>query len=354
MELPNIYNQIGSWLDNSGPLSDIVLSSRIRLARNVAGFLFSSQADKQHRSDLLKFLHERLMATELKQSLLFVRMDELPALERHILTERHLISRQFAGGDGSKAVAISSDESLALMINEEDHLRIQTLASGLQLSEAYDQINRVDSLLSSQIEFAFSAKYGYLTACPTNVGTGLRVSVMLHLPALKMAGQIEKVFRAAKDMRLAVRGLYGEGSEPSGDFYQLSNQTTLGKTESQLINELSSEAVEPIVEHERKARQKLTQHRSCLMEDKIFRAVAIIQNARMISSEETLYMLSYIRLGIQMGLIKNISIRTVNELFLLTQPAHLQHLHGGELEASARDEVRAKFIRSHLSQNSQN
>lgn len=335
-------------MDGSGPMSDIVVSSRIRLARNIAGFVFFSHADPDQQKELLEHIRSKVMETELQESLWYITMDETPDLERLMLAERHLISRRLAEGSGPRAVALSHDESLALMINEEDHIRVQVLSSGQQLEETYENINRVDNILENKMEFSFSPKYGYLTACPTNVGTGIRVSVMLHLPALKMTGQIDKVFRSAKEMHLAIRGLYGEGTEPIGDFYQLSNQTTLGKSEEQLINELITQAVEPMVEYERRAREKLLKERTVALDDKIFRAIGVLTNARLISSEEASYMLSMIRLGIHLDRIHDITLKTLNELFLLTQPGHLQNICQKELEPHERDEARAQFIRQHL------
>jgi len=348
MKLPQLYDHVGAWLDGSGPLSDIVISSRIRLARNILGYVFFSQANKTEQTELLSYAHDKIMATELKDGLWFLAMEKISALERHLLAERHLISRELAQGQGPRGLALSHDESLALMINEEDHLRIQAMASGLQLTETYQSIRRVDDLLEEQMPYAFSPKYGYLTACPTNVGTGMRVSVMLHLPGLKMTGEIEKFFRAAKDMHLAVRGFFGEGSEPIGDFYQLSNETTLGKTEEQIIDELVSHTVESVVEYERRARRKLLDDRLIALDDKIFRARGILSNARLISSEETLYMLSFIRMGIHLDRIKDITPDIVNKLFLLNQPAHLQHFCQATLDATERDRARAEFIRKQL------
>jgi len=348
MKLPQLYEHVGAWLDGTGPLCDIVISSRIRLARNIAGFLFFSHASDKEQAELLGFVHDKFNMTQLKDRMWFVDMEDISALERRLLAERHVVSRELAEGQGARAVALSHDESLALMINEEDHLRIQALANGLQLRESYETIVRVDDLLEEQIPYAFSAKYGYLTACPTNLGTGMRVSVMLHLPGLKMTGEIEKVFRAAKDMRLAVRGFFGEGSEPIGDLFQLSNQATMGKTEEQIIDELVTQTVEPIVEYERRARQRLLKDRTAGLDDKIFRARGILAGARLISSEEAMYMLSFIRLGIYLERVKDISIETVNILFLLTQPAHLQHLNHAELDPAHRDRARAEFIRKHI------
>ena len=348
IDLTQICRNVGSWLTEIGPVSDIVISSRVRFARNIAGFHFYSQANSKQREEILQFAHDKLMSANLCSKLWYVTMADTSELERKLLTERHLISRELAEKEGARAVAWTHDESLAVMINEEDHLRIQVMANGLQLHKTFKRICEVDDLLERQIEYAFSSQYGYLTACPTNVGTGIRVSVMLHLPGLKMTQEIEKVFRAAKDMRLAVRGLYGEGSEPIGDFFQLSNQITLGKTEEEIIENLVVHAVEPIVEYEKQARKKLMQEKQEALDDKIFRAMGILSNARLISSEEALYMLSYIRLGIHLGRIRGVEISTVNRLFLLSQPAHIQNLYQETYDASQRDRARAEYIRKSL------
>jgi len=348
MELEKRFDRIGGWLEGSGPASDIVISSRVRLARNVAGFRFYRQAEPDEQAAVLAFVREKLLASKLKNRLALIEMDQSSPLERRLLAERHLISRELAEGGANRAVAVAHDESLALMINEEDHLRIQMMSSGLQLQQTYERICQVDDLLESVIDYAFSPEYGYLTACPTNVGTGMRVSVMLHLPGLKMTGQIERVFRAAKELRLAIRGLYGEGSEPIGDFFQLSNQITLGKSELEIITELVQQAVEPILEYERRARQKLIEEKPVELDDKIYRAKGVLANARLISSEETLYMLSYIRLGIHLKRITDIPLHKVNRLFLLVQPGHLQNFYKEKLDASSRDRARADFIRKEL------
>jgi protein arginine kinase len=348
IDLTQICRNVGSWLTQSGPVSDIVISSRVRLARNIAGFHFYSQADSRQREEILQFAHDKLMSTNLHSKLLYINMCDTSDLERQLLTERHLISKELAEKDGARALAWTHDESLAVMINEEDHLRIQVMANGLQLDKTFARICEVDDLLARQLEYAFSSQYGYLTACPTNVGTGIRVSVMLHLPGLKMTQEIEKVFRAAKDMHLAVRGLYGEGSEPIGDFFQLSNQITLGKTEEEIIKSLVVHAVEPIVEYEKRARHKLMQEKKDALDDKIFRAKGILSTARLISSEEALYMLSFVRLGIHLGRIRDIDLATVNRLFLLTQPAHLQNLYQETFDAPHRDIARAEYIRKAL------
>ena len=348
MKTPLAFHDSGSWLDGSGPHSDVVISSRIRLARNISGFHFFSQADAQQQIQVHELIRKNLMETELKNKIWYLNVEEISTLERQLLTERHLISRPLAEQNGSRGVAIAHDELFTLMINEEDHLRIQALASGLKLHETYESINHVDNLLEEKMEFSFSSTFGYLTACPTNVGTGIRVSVMMHLPALKLAGHMEKVLNATRDLNLAVRGLYGEGSEPIGDFFQISNQTTLGKTEKQIIDDLINQAVEPIIEYERKARQKFLDEKPTVLDDKVFRALGTMQNARLISSDETLYLLSYVRLGICLGRIKNIRLENINKLLVITQPAHLQNLYQQKLETVERDQVRAELIRKHL------
>lgn len=345
MTFSSMYQGVGAWLSGDGPDNDIVISSRVRLARNVAGFSFFTQAKSAEQTEVLNFVRNNIMATQLKDRLSYVEVDRATGLDCQLLRERHLISKELAESEGSRGVALTNDETLALMINEEDHLRIQVMASGQQLYQTYDRIKQIDDILAEKIEYAFSARYGYLTACPTNVGTGIRVSVMMHLPGLKMTGEIECAFRAAKDMRLAVRGLYGEGSDPIGDFFQISNQTTLGKTEEQIIKELIENAVEPTIEYERLARKKLLKDRLIALDDKICRAQGILSHAHLISSEEALYMLSYIRLGIHMGRVHDIPISIVNKLFLLTKPAHLQKIYGRDLDANARDRARAEFIR---------
>ncbi len=234
------------------------------------------------------------------------------------------------------------------MGNGKDHLRIQDLRSDLHLDAVIDAINSTDDKLEERIDYAFHSKYGYLTACPTNVGTGLRVSVMLHLPALKMTGQIEKAFRAARDLRLAVRGFYGEGTEANGDFFQVSNQTTLGKSEQQFVEEFVKQTIPQFIQYECRARDDLMAKRSEVIDDKAFRSLALLKSARTISCEETMYLLSLVRLGIHLKRISDIDIDTINELFLLTQPAHLQRILGKEMDPRQRGIARADYIRQCL------
>ncbi|MBI9016419.1 MAG: protein arginine kinase [Phycisphaerae bacterium] len=344
------YRHVATWMRDAGPLSDIVISSRVRLARNIKGFQFLSKADAQQKLELLEYIRAGLMNSDLANELTFLKIQDTSPLEREILVERHLISKHLANSQSPGGLALSADESLAVMVNEEDHLRLQAMSGGQQLMETYQRLVKIENILDERIQYAFSPDFGYLTACPTNVGTGIRVSVMLHLPALKLTGQLDKIFRAANDMKLAVRGFFGEGTEPVGDMFQLSNQTTLGKTEIDIINDLISEAVVPVVDYERKAREALMDEKPIELDDKIFRALGVLTNARMIASEEAMYQLSLVRLGINLGRIEGISLETINDLFLFIQPAHLQYMNNSELNPLQRDMARADYIRHRLQQ----
>jgi len=274
-------------------------------------------------------------------------MSDLEPLDRQLLLERHLISRELANGSGGRGVLFNRSEMLAVMVNEEDHLRIQAIRAGFQVDEAYEDIERLDERLDKQLDFAFSEEFGYLTACPTNVGTGMRASVMLHLPALVFTKQIDKVFASVTKINLAVRGFYGEGTQASGDFFQISNQITLGISERDILG-LLDRVVPRIVAYEREVREHLLKKDRIRLEDKVWRALGTLQAARTINSEETMNLLSAVRLGVNCGLLDDVKIATVNELFILTQPAHLQRLKKRELDAGERDATRAEFIRRQL------
>src|SRR3954471_11480556 len=348
MKLSDLTNHAGEWLRGSGPMSEIVISSRIRLARNVAGYPFLARCSRGDRGTLETRVKDTVLAAQISPKTLYVDLEKATEMDRQLLVERHLISKQHAAAEGARGVAVSEDETVSIMVNEEDHLRIQVLRSGLQLEEAWERINKLDDSLESKLDFAFHPRFGYLTACPTNVGTGIRVSVMLHLPALKLTGEIEKVFRAAKDLRLAVRGLYGEGTEATGDFYQISNQTTLGKSEEDIISDFRHVVIPKIIDYEHHARKTLLNDRTVALDDKVCRALGVLRTARLMASEETLFLLSHLRMGVNLGRVKEVDIPTVNELFLLTQPAHLQKLQGRKLEGDLRRSARADFIRQKL------
>src|SRR5436305_1181101 len=278
---------VGEWLSGSGPESDIVMSTRIRLARNVSEFPFLTRIEERQKSDLERFLRDKLEKAQLGEKVLYKSLNATTPIGRQCLVERHLISKDHASGEGDRGVALGEGETLSVMVNEEDHLRVQVLRSGFQPDAAWQQISKVDKQLEGELNFSFSSQFGYLTACPTNVGTGMRVSVMLHLPALVMTKQIEKVFHAVTKINLAVRGFYGEGTQASGDFYQISNQITLGKSEEDILK-IMSDHVPQIVAYERNTREKLISENRSGLEDRVWRAFALLERARLITSEETM------------------------------------------------------------------
>ena len=347
MELNDLTQSSGEWLRGTGPESDIVISSRIRLARNLADFPFISRATAQDRLQIERALRESIVSGNTSGDLLYVAVDELEGVDRQLLVERHLISREHAEGQGRRAVAIDHTEKFSLMINEEDHLRIQVLQSGFDLKSVWERINGIDDMIEEKVTYAFHERLGYLTACPTNVGTGMRVSVMLHLPALVITRQIEKVFRSLQKISLAVRGLYGEGSQAMGDFYQISNQITLGRSEDELVQQVT-DIVPVIIDYERQARQFLIKESHENLHDRVSRAYGILRTAQTISSEETMHLLSSVRMGVNLGLIQDLRIADINDLFIHTQPAHLQKLTGGELASADRNIERARYLRQYL------
>jgi len=347
MNLDNLSHTSGEWLRGTGPESDIVVSSRVRLARNLAAFPFTNRASAHQKAEIEALLRERIGKLELDPRLEYITLATLTPLDRQFLVERQLISRELATTEGPRGVALGPQETVSLMVNEEDHLRLQVMRSGFALDEAWRDIDKVDDLLEQRITYAFSEEFGYLTACPTNVGTGMRASVMLHLPALVLTKQIEKVFRALQKINLAVRGLYGEGSRASGDFYQISNQVTLGKGETTILSEIR-EVIPQIITYERQARTALVRESRQALQDRVSRAFGTLCSATMMTSEETMDLLSSVRLGINLQLLEDITIPTVNELFIHTQPAHLQKLMGTALDGEERNSARARYLRSRL------
>ncbi len=348
MDLSDLAKRPTEWLRGSGDISDVVISSRVRLARNLAGMPFLARCSDEQTAEIECRLRDCILRAGFADETHYVDIAGSEEIDRGLLVERHLISRQHANSLHKRGVAFSQRETLAIMVNEEDHLRLQVLRSGLALDQAVEEAIAADNRLEESLSFAFHRKYGYLTACPTNVGTGLRISVMLHLPALKMTGEIEKVFRAAHDMRLAIRGLYGEGTEATGDFFQISNQTTLGKAEDQIISEFCVDTLPHIIDYERKARDVLLTKRAIAIDDRVDRSLAVLKAAKLISSDETMYLLSLIRMGVTLGRCSQLDMATVNELFLMTQPAHLQKMLGREMEPLERAETRATYIRQRI------
>lgn len=347
MSLNDLAEKSGEWLRGCGPISDIVMSSRIRLARNLADYPFVKRCNDIDKANLESTVRERITQHATLADLKFINVAELDLLDRQLLVERQLISRELASAEGARAVAIDASEQLSLMVNEEDHLRIQVIKSGLDLDGAWSLVNEVDDAIESHLTYAFHPKLGYLTACPTNVGTGMRVSVLVHLPGLVMTQNIERVFRSTQKINVVVRGLYGEGTEAMGDFYQVSNQITLGKSEQDLIDQVNT-VITGVIDYERKARNYLIDHRQNELFDKISRAYGLLQNAQQISSEETMHLLSRVRMGVNLGLIGELEIPEINQLFIRTQPAHLQKICAAELDTDQRNIRRANYLHEKL------
>lgn len=345
MQIEDLARSAGEWLRGSGPESDIVMSSRIRFARNLADYPFMNRAAPSDRLEIETTLRGAM--DRVGREFLHVDVAKLDGLDRQFLVERHLISRELSEGEGARSVAIGREEQISLMINEEDHLRIQVLRSGFNLASGWEDVSRLDDALQEIVTFAFNPKLGYLTACPTNVGTGMRVSVMLHLPALVITREIEKVIRSLQKINLAVRGFFGEGSRAMGDFYQISNQITLGRNENELIKQVG-DVIPVVIDYERRARDFLKNESAEKLHDRVRRSYGILRHAQTISSEETMDLLSNVRMGVNLGLIKDLEIPRVNELFIYTQPAHLQKLRGEEMDTVDRNIERARYLRKKL------
>jgi protein arginine kinase len=348
MNLDSLLPNLGEWLRGTGPESDVVVSTRIRLARNLADYPFTGRANPNQKSEIVTRAKEAIAKADLPYKLEYHDVPSMPALDRQFLVERQLISRELAAVlDGPRGVAFDAKESASVMVNEEDHLRLQVLRSGFALEEGWADIDKLDDALESRLAYAFHPQFGYLTACPTNVGTGLRASVMLHLPALGLTKQIDKVFRALQKINLAVRGLHGEGSRAFGDLYQISNQVTLGKSETKILGEIK-EVIQTILQYERQARTVLLKERKQGEQDRVARALGTLGSATMITTEETMELLSVVRLGIHLRLIDEFPATAVNQLFIQTQAAHLQKLVGHSLDGEERNAARAKYLKARL------
>lgn len=350
MRKRKFFNQaLSEWMKGGGPESDIVISSRIRLARNLKDLPFPVLATNKHAQETLDRVKAILKSEELREisSFELLPLDGMDELDKKVLVEKHLISPALVDESKKGAVILSENESVSIMINEEDHLRIQVLQPGFQLKEAWDLANQMDDIFEAKLDYAFDERRGYLTSCPTNVGTGMRASVMMHLPALVLTQQINRILSAISQVGLVVRGLYGEGSEATGNLFQISNQITLGQSEEDIIENLHSVAGQ-IIEHERAARDKLLAESRTRILDRVSRSYGILANAAIIDSKEAAQRLSDVRLGVDLGLLKAIGPQTLNELLVMTQPGYLQLYAGSVLSPDERDLRRAELIRSQL------
>lgn len=347
MTINDLLRQDSEWLKGTGPSSNIVMSSRTRLARNIEKMPFSNHADPKELEDVMSQVRDAALSVNFLKNSTFFRLKDLSEIDRLFLVERHLMSPEHAKDVEYKGLIVDPKEIVSIMINEEDHLRIQILQSGLNLMECWRITDEIDTELSKKLPYAYSPKWGYLTACPTNSGTGLRGSVMLHLPALVFAGQINKILQAIAKLGLNVRGFYGEGTEATGNIFQVSNQASMGMTEEDLIESIDR-IINQTIYREEMTRKSLIMKSKDALTDRVSRAYGTLKSAHIISSNETITLLSAIRLGVDLGVVKNLDRRMINELFILTQPAHLQKLEGKALNVSERDIKRADLIREKI------
>jgi protein arginine kinase len=352
MARESLFRSLNSkWITETGPEPDVVLTSRVRLARNLRGYPFPHLLDADGAQKMLRQVRNLLTLGTSRGdlgNLELLPLADIDRLDRQVLIEKHLISPDFArSSHPGAALLVSDDEAISIMLNEEDHLRIQCLFPGFQLEECWRRTSQVDDLLESKLEYAFDAKRGYLTACPTNLGTGLRASVMVHLPGLVMTQQIGKVLAAIAQVGLVVRGLYGEGTEAVGNLFQISNQITLGPSEEEILQNLGA-VIRQIVEQERAAQQALLKANRWAVEDKVCRAYGILTNARLLTSQEAMRLLSDVRLGHELGILDEVSYRTQNELLVLTQPAMMQRFADEKMQEETRDYRRAAIVRQRL------
>ena len=337
------------WYIDKGPDSDVVASSRVRLARNFEAYPFPSRSSVEQQRTIIGETIEALTGedTEFKEGFNYVDFKQLDETEKLVYVEKRLVSKELAESEREVGLIISNDEQISIMINEEDHLRIQCLAAGMQLEKAFEICNYIDNLFSRKINFAFSDIFGYLTSCPTNTGTGIRASLMLHLPALTMTGHIRSMLESCGKLGLAVRGLYGENTEPHGNMYQLSNQITLGRSEQDIVMSIKTIALQ-IIEQERVLRGEILRRNGLQLEDKIMRSFGTLKYARSLSSDEALQRLSDVRLGINADLITDLDETDVNEMMLQIQPGNLRQYSGRQLKKDEMEFVRASYIRSHI------
>ena len=347
MKLDDFIYNTGQWLKGRGAFSNIVMSSRIRLARNLAEKPFPNKARKKELNEILATVLNATENIEFFKKSVLLKINELDNVDKQFLIERHLMSHEHASNPEGKALIVSDEEVLSVMINEEDHLRLQVMQSGFNLNETWEIANTIDDALSQKLDFAYSLHWGYLTACPTNTGTAMRGSVMLHLPALVMTKQINKVLAAISKLNFASRGFYGEGTQASGNFYQISNQVSMGHTELDVLQNING-LIRQVIEQEEQARQALLVQNKPMLEDKIFRSYGVLKNAHIISSQETVELLSMVRLGIDLDIVRDVDRNSINELFIMIQPAHLQKIEGKKLSASERDTKRASLIREKI------
>lgn len=347
MRLDDLIKTPGDWFKTVGPSSDIAISTRVRLARNIRGHVYFNRADETQRRKVHDVIADGMKKSGMFREALYLDMKDLSDLDKKFLVERHLMSREHMVDTAAKGIAITDNETLSAMINEEDHIRLQVMQSGFNVMEAWRLADEADNDMGDRLDFDYSNRFGYLTSCPTNTGTGLRASVMLHLPALVFTGQIDNVFNGISKLGLTMRGFYGEGTEATGDFFQISNQVALGHSEMDILDNISR-IISKIIKREEETRGNVLSGRKNEIDDRISRSLGTLKSARIITSGESVRLLSVIRLGISLGILEGVDAASVNELLVMTQPAHLQKLFGREIAPHERDIKRADHIREKL------
>lgn len=347
MDLRDLVNNAARWLSGEDDADAMIVSCRARLARNLSTSPFAPKATLDHQEHIIDQVLGAAQQSEQMGNAAFYKVNTLQGNERRLLVERHLISPALAESKGQRGLLFNPDESLSVMINEEDHLRLQAILPGLQTMQAWHEVNALDDELGGVLKYAHSEQWGFLTACPTNTGTGLRVSVLIHLPALVVTEDMERVMRGLTQMKFTVRGFYGEGSNAVGNLFQISNQSTMGVSEAEIVEKLS-EVTRQIMAHEKEAQAALLKEAPSQVEDKVWRAYGLLAHARVLSSQEFMNLLSAVRLGRSLGIVDGLSSGFINKLMIITQPSHLQAEAGADLSPEERDVRRAEVVRRHL------
>jgi protein arginine kinase len=342
-----LVKKSASWLSEDGPQSEIVLSSRVRFARNLKEFKFPPSADTDTRDKIITFIKTAFENAGILNQGKFLKSTDINSLDQNFLVERHLISPEFMKDGTGRGLFIDNSNHLSIMINEEDHIRLQVLSAGLSINDCWELASEMDIRLSGKIEYAYDNKFGYLTSCPTNVGTGLRASILIHLPGLVLTRDIDNVINRISKVGLVARGFYGEGTDVLGNLFQISNQTTLGRSEDEIIDSLSK-VTQQIIEYEMNSQETLMKDASDQIEDKVWRSYGILLHARVLSSNEIMNLLSALRLGVSLKLIDEVSLDDINDLLIVTQPAHIQKYFNREMDSTERDMIRADLVRERL------
>lgn len=341
------HDLLPSWVKTEGEAGDVVISSRVRLARNIKGFAFPNLADEKQLEKVVEAILAALQVLPGPDRLYPLKIEELSNNERLVLVEKHLCSPQFIEQPHHRLLLVNAEQSVSIMVNEEDHLRIQAITPGHSLEQALELVNRFDDYLENTLEYCFDESYGYLTACPTNVGTGIRASLMLHLPGLTMVDQIKRVLSTLTHVGINIRGLYGEGTESLGNIYQISNQVTLGHSEEELTSNLKSVSRQ-VIEQERAVREALLKDSKLQLEDRLCRSFGVLSQARLLNAQEALKLLSDVKLAVELGIISEVNKATIKELMFLIRASILQKVAGKEMAPAERDYYRATIVRDKL------